>query len=747
MIAADATSASAAALTGLTVSPASLAFGNVVFGVTGATSVAKSIKITNPTTGQAVTGLSIQLSGADPGEFAITNNGCGATLAKGTACTVTLTFSPAALGTRTASLAVSDDANPVAGSAALSGVGIAGKLTITPLTWNFGSVIVGATSAAKTTTLKNPNTVALHIDTATPSGDFTITSDTCSGNNLAPAGSCTVGVKFSPTQTGIRSGSLTITDDALNSPQSVALSGTGILANPTFSPVSIAFGRVKVGSVSATKTVTITNPNILPLDVISIGATSPFEVVANSCGSSISAGGNCEVSVTFNPTTASNPAGTVQTGKLTVADNGKTSSQSVILSGTAFGAVPTATATATATSTATATATDTVTATATSTATATATSTATATPTATDTATATATATDTATATASPTATATATNTATATDTPTPTATATATATATDTAMATATSTATPTSTPTVSVSGQAIQNGMNGAAIAAVSVNSDGSDGSSLGTATTDGSGNFSMTFAAQNGPVRFRASGGLYLSEQNGASITSPSPLSVLLPSVQNNLSGLSINPLTTFIDSLAQGNISRGQNLATALSNSTATIEQDYGISTDPSGLTPLYTIAAVGTDSGRLGLILGALVNEDQLACASSPGGLVSALSSDISDGVFDGTISGTPISYCGINLAAIAGTAQFSDALSGLQGLTLATEGFTYGGTNNALTLNGVAASSRGRRSDNDRWRSSLRRASIGQRVRRNNAFDEHPTLFGYVRRCCPTARC
>ena len=67
----------------------------------------------------------------------------------------------------------------------------------------------------------------------------------------------------------------------------------------------------------------------------------------------------------------------------------------------------------------------------------------------------------------------------------------------------------------------------MNGAAIAAVSVNSDGSDGSSLGTATTDGSGKFSTTFAAQNGPVRFRASGGLYLSEQNGASITAPHPV----------------------------------------------------------------------------------------------------------------------------------------------------------------------------------------------------------------------------
>lgn len=146
------------------------------------------------------------------------------------------------------------------------------------------------------------------------------------------------------------------------------------------------------------------------------------------------------------------------------------------------------------------------------------------------------------------------------------------------------------------------------------------------------------------------------------------------------------------------MAQGNISRGQNVATALSNSKASIERDYGISNDPSGLTPLYTAAAIGTDSGRLGLVLGAIVNEDQLACSATPGGLVTALSSDISDGVFDGTKSGTAVTYCGGNLSSIAGTAQFGDALSGLQGLTLATSGFTFGGTNNALTQNAVTAS-------------------------------------------------
>ena len=415
-----------AATTGLTVSPASIAFGNVVFGVTGATSVARSVVIINPRTGQPVTGLSFQIGGADPGEFAFSKNNCTSTLSPGTDCTVKVTFTPGALGTRTGSLMVSDTANPNAGSAALSGVGIAGKLTITPLTSIFGNIVVGATSAAKTTTIKNSNPVALHIDTVTPSGEFAITSDKCSGSNLAPSATCAIKAVFSPTQTGVLNGNLTITDDAAGSPQSVTLTGTGILSNPTFSPLSLAFGRVKVGTVSATRTVTITNPNVLALAIASISTTGPFQVITNACGSSISPGGNCQVGVTFNPTTDTNSAGTVETGKLVVADDGKTASQTLTLSGTAFGNPPTPTATASATPTATASATPTSTLTATATRTATATATPTATATATATPTVTITATATATATPTHTATASATSTATATATPTATATSTA---------------------------------------------------------------------------------------------------------------------------------------------------------------------------------------------------------------------------------------------------------------------------------------------------------------------------------
>jgi hypothetical protein len=62
-------------------------------------------------------------------------------------------------------------------------------------------------------------------------------------------------------------------------------------------------------------------------------------------------------------------------------------------------------------------------------------------------------------------------------------------------------------------------------------------------------------------------------------------------------------------------------------------------------------------------------------------------------------VFDGKTFGAPVSYCGSGtLPAIAGTSDFQDALAGLYGLQLTTRGFVFGGTNNALTLNGVTPS-------------------------------------------------
>ena len=151
---------------------------------------------------------------------------------------------------------------------------------------------------------------------------------------------------------------------------------------------------------------------------------------------------------------------------------------------------------------------------------------------------------------------------------------------------------------------------------------------------------------------------------------------------------MSGISINPLSEFVNSRA---IARavGSSIATALPLAISDIEKDYGLSSDPATLAPDYTAADVSTDAGKLGLIVGALINEDENLCPGAPGALVTALSADIAKGDFNGRTqdlgNGNPISYCGGNLPPIAGGVGFLDALSGLSQLQLVTEGFGFGG--------------------------------------------------------------
>jgi hypothetical protein len=93
----------------------------------------------------------------------------------------------------------------------------------------FGSQKTGTTSPSKTVTLSNPGATPLKITGFTIGGtdpkDFTETND-CP-KSLATGENCTINVSFSPTASGARSGSLTIKDKALSTPQTIALSGTG----------------------------------------------------------------------------------------------------------------------------------------------------------------------------------------------------------------------------------------------------------------------------------------------------------------------------------------------------------------------------------------------------------------------------------------------------------------------------------------------------------------------------------------
>ena len=79
--------------------------------------------------------------------------------------------------------------------------------------------------------MTNTGTANLTISTVTVGGtnasDFAKSGDSCTGATVIPNGTCTVSVAFTPSATGSRSASLNFTDNAVNSPQTVGLSGPG----------------------------------------------------------------------------------------------------------------------------------------------------------------------------------------------------------------------------------------------------------------------------------------------------------------------------------------------------------------------------------------------------------------------------------------------------------------------------------------------------------------------------------------
>jgi hypothetical protein len=201
-------------------------------------------------------------------------------------------------------------------------------VTLTPGSLSFGNVAVDNTSAVKTVTLKNTGTVTLDIGniSAAPTANFTISSNTCSGT-LAVNKTCKVGVTFTTSQTGEATGTLSLSGNTIPSPQTVALSGTGV-AQTMLTPIDVSFPTTKVGRIS-TQSVTLKNNLPTTLTGISYTITPPFGIASTStCGTTLNSKASCVFKVTFSPT-ATGPA----SGIFTVTNSANDSPLSVSLEG------------------------------------------------------------------------------------------------------------------------------------------------------------------------------------------------------------------------------------------------------------------------------------------------------------------------------------------------------------------------------------------------------------------------------
>jgi hypothetical protein len=232
--ASDAFAAKLTLIPTLGVAPSSLDFGAQPVTVTSA---AQTITLTNNTSDPIPFANSdLAFNGSNSADFASPSNTCGASIAAGVSCTVSVTFTPSVASAESATLVITvtiTDGGLTSSqqfSIGLSGTGSAAGpgVGLSQASLTFGGQLLTTTSAPQTVTLTNTGTSALTINSIAASGDFAQTNNCpLSPATLAAAGNCTISVTFAPTAVGPRAGTLTIMDNAANSPQTVALTGTG----------------------------------------------------------------------------------------------------------------------------------------------------------------------------------------------------------------------------------------------------------------------------------------------------------------------------------------------------------------------------------------------------------------------------------------------------------------------------------------------------------------------------------------
>jgi len=202
-------------------------------------------------------------------------------------------------------------------------VQFAPAVTISPSGLTFSNQPLNTISRTRSATITNTGTGPLTITSVAASNDYAASS-TCTAP-INPSGSCVVNVTFTPTSVGTITGAITITDDAANSPQTLALSGTGV-SGGVLNPTSLSFGNQAENTTSPPQTITLANLQNTAL-AITMTTSADFGQT-NSCGNSIPARSACTIFVTYTPSILG-----AETGTLTVTDAASNSPQTASLSG------------------------------------------------------------------------------------------------------------------------------------------------------------------------------------------------------------------------------------------------------------------------------------------------------------------------------------------------------------------------------------------------------------------------------
>ena len=192
----------------------------------------------------------------------------------------------------------------------------AAHLAVTPDHVDFAAVIIGCVSSTQTATFTNTGSTASGVLstslTGSDPGMFHITNDGCAGQDLAPAASCTVAVRFAPTSAGAKMAALVVTGSIVT--VSVGLSGTSLAPGTTSALRTLTV--IQAAGCPSTGTLAVSRAGIDP---------AQFAIATDTCsGATLAGGASCTLGVTYtakasgtssaNLSVMANPGGTSTAG-------------------------------------------------------------------------------------------------------------------------------------------------------------------------------------------------------------------------------------------------------------------------------------------------------------------------------------------------------------------------------------------------------------------------------------------------
>lgn len=271
--------------------PTSLSFGNQQVGTS---SLAIDVPLGN--FGDAPMSPAVSITG----EFSQTNN-CSSSVPGGQKCDINVLFAPTSSGAQSGTLTLSFGGTIPSQTVQLAGTGTSSAVVLAPASLVFPPQALNTTSSGQQVTITNDGNGPLTITALTATGDFAQTN-TC-GAPVAPGSSCMAQVTFTPTAQGSRTGTVSIADNASDSPQIVMLSGTGG-SSPSLG-LSVAAGSSGSATVAAGATASY---------MLAIGGAGASGTTSLTC-TGAPAGATCSVpaTVTVSASTPSNFTASVST--------------------------------------------------------------------------------------------------------------------------------------------------------------------------------------------------------------------------------------------------------------------------------------------------------------------------------------------------------------------------------------------------------------------------------------------------